>query len=216
MGEPHWLWMTLNVTWQLWKLFTVKAWWLLSTACFLDLFRIGWKRPHWKSWETVWCCCLWSSADMWCAIAPDAPFYFLHRSRSATFHLCGRSTGADPGEVKWVNSPPFSEPPSFYFFSYPSNIEIIFDFSDIITKIHPHFKILDPPLGHLNNRLLLNICCPHLLSITSCEKEILDWNRREFLPSKIFLLLLRLSVHLQRSVSSLSLLTKMFYLSVEH
>ena len=30
-------------------------------------------------------------------------------------------------------SPPFfSEPPSFFFFSYPSNIEIIFDFSDII------------------------------------------------------------------------------------
>ena len=34
--------------------------------------------------------------------------------------------------------PPFSEPPSF--FSYPSNIEIIFDFSDIITKIHPPFQ----------------------------------------------------------------------------
>ena len=41
-------------------------------------------------------------------------------------------TGADPGEVKWVNfHPPFSEFPSFFFFfSYPSNIEIIFDFSD--------------------------------------------------------------------------------------
>ena len=34
----------------------------------------------------------------------------------------------------------------FSFFSYPSNIEIIFDFSDISTKLHPHFKILDPPL----------------------------------------------------------------------
>ena len=111
-------------------------------------------------------------------------------------------SGADPGEVKWVNfHPPFSESPSFFFFfSYPSNIEIIFDFSDIITKIHPHFKILDPPLGHLNNRLLLNICCPHLLSTTSCEKELLDWNRREFLPSKVFPLLLRSSVHLPRSV----------------
>ena len=41
-------------------------------------------------------------------------------------------SGADPGEVKWVNfHPPFSEPPTFFFsFSYPSNIEIIFDFSD--------------------------------------------------------------------------------------
>ena len=39
-------------------------------------------------------------------------------------------------------SPPFSEPPSFFFifFSYPSNIEIIFDFSNIITKIHPPFQ----------------------------------------------------------------------------
>ena len=50
------------------------------------------------------------------------------------------SPGADSGEVKWVNfHPPFSEPPSF-FFSYLSNIEIIFDFSDIITKIHPPFQ----------------------------------------------------------------------------
>ena len=42
------------------------------------------------------------------------------------------NAGADPGEVKWVNFRPlFSEPPSFFFFfSYPSNIEIIFDFSD--------------------------------------------------------------------------------------
>ena len=42
--------------------------------------------------------------------------------------------GRDPGEVKLgVNfppPPPFSEPPSFIFFSYPTNIEIIFDFSD--------------------------------------------------------------------------------------
>ena len=47
-------------------------------------------------------------------------------------------------------SPPFSESPSFFLFSYPSNIEIIFDFSDIITKFtpppSPNFKILDPPL----------------------------------------------------------------------
>ena len=37
-------------------------------------------------------------------------------------------------------SPPLSEPPSFLFFSYPSNIEIMFDFSAIITKIHPPFQ----------------------------------------------------------------------------
>ena len=44
---------------------------------------------------------------------------------------------------------PFSEPCSF-FFSYPSNIEMIFDFSDfsdgsftLLQKFTPHFKILD-------------------------------------------------------------------------
>ena len=31
-------------------------------------------------------------------------------------------------------------PPPFFLFSYPSNIEIILDFSDIITKIHPPFQ----------------------------------------------------------------------------
>ena len=36
--------------------------------------------------------------------------------------------------------PPFSEPPSSPFFSYPSNIEIMFDFSDIITKSTPPFQ----------------------------------------------------------------------------
>ena len=35
------------------------------------------------------------------------------------------SAGTDPGEVKWVNfHPPFSEAPSFFFFSYPSNIDL--------------------------------------------------------------------------------------------
>ena len=43
-------------------------------------------------------------------------------------------------------SPPFFWAAFFLFCSYPSNIEIIFNFSDIITKINPHFKILDPPL----------------------------------------------------------------------
>ena len=79
-------------------------------------------------------------------------------SRHPLLHVSGRislspkiffpctftSTGVDPGEVKWVN---FHPPPPFFLspllslcFSYPSNIEIIFDFSDIITKIHPPFQ----------------------------------------------------------------------------
>ena len=46
-------------------------------------------------------------------------------------HELQNEAGTDPGDVKWLNfHPPFSEPPSFFLFSYPSNIEIIFDFSD--------------------------------------------------------------------------------------
>ena len=54
---------------------------------------------------------------------------------------CMQSTsGADPGEVKWVNFHPLFLSPLLSFFSYPSNIEIVFDFSGIITKIHPPFQ----------------------------------------------------------------------------
>ena len=38
--------------------------------------------------------------------------------------------GADTGEVKWVNFHPLFLSPLLTFFSYPSTIEIIFDFSD--------------------------------------------------------------------------------------
>ena len=44
------------------------------------------------------------------------------------------------GEFSPPPPPTFFEPSSFSFFSYPSNIEITFDFSDIITKIHPPFQ----------------------------------------------------------------------------
>ena len=71
-------------------------------------------------------------------------------------------SGADPGEVKWVKfHPPFSEPPSFFSFSYPSNIEIILDFSDIITKIHPPFQ---NPASALVN-LFINIYRERLKSV---------------------------------------------------
>ena len=52
-------------------------------------------------------------------------------------------------------SPPFSEPPSFFLFSYPSNIEIIFDFSDIITKIHPPFQNPGSALAPLSTLVLV-------------------------------------------------------------
>ena len=47
----------------------------------------------------------------------------------------------------WIFTPLYLSPLLSFLFSYPWNIEIIFDFPDIITKIHPHFKILDPPLS---------------------------------------------------------------------
>ena len=40
--------------------------------------------------------------------------------------------------------PPFFLSPFLSFFSYPSNIEIIFDFSDFHPHFTLHFKILDP------------------------------------------------------------------------
>ena len=66
--------------------------------------------------------------------SPLANLTFLVRK----FHNTYTHTGADPGEVKWVNfHPPFSEPPPFFFFSCPSNIDWFFY---IITKIHPPFQ----------------------------------------------------------------------------
>ena len=53
--------------------------------------------------------------------------------------------------------PPFSGPPSL-FFSYPSNIEIIFDFSDIITKIHPPFQNPRSALGLERVIINRNVC----------------------------------------------------------
>ena len=44
------------------------------------------------------------------------------------------------GEFSPPPPPPLFRVSFFLLFSYPSNIEIIFDFSDIITKIHPPFQ----------------------------------------------------------------------------
>ena len=62
-------------------------------------------------------------------------------------------SGADPGEVKWVNfhpPPPFSEPPSFFFFlSLKYSLQTPqpgFGSITILQKFTPHFKILDPRL----------------------------------------------------------------------
>ena len=39
LGEPRWPWMTLNVTWQWWKLLTATASWLL--ACWICSALVG-------------------------------------------------------------------------------------------------------------------------------------------------------------------------------
>ena len=53
--------------------------------------------------------------------------------------------GADPGEVKRVNfHPPFSEPPSFFFFFLIP--QILIGSNTLLQKFTPHLKILDPRL----------------------------------------------------------------------
>ena len=53
--------------------------------------------------------------------------------------------GADPGEVKRVNShPPFSEPP---FLHRPQTPQPGFGSITLLQKFTPHFKILDPRLS---------------------------------------------------------------------
>ena len=67
------------------------------------------------------------------------------------------TSGADPGEVKWVNFPPpplFSEPPSFFFFLIPqiltSNTSSrLWFYYIIITKINPPFQNPGSAPGHV-------------------------------------------------------------------
>ena len=73
---------------------------------------------------------------------PDIPGTILKQRLSGTSQIdeiaaCRRgSRGGEMGEF----SPTLFLSPLLSFFPYPSNIEIIFDFSDIITKIHPPFQ----------------------------------------------------------------------------
>ena len=59
----------------------------------------------------------------------------------------------------WIFTPLFLSP-LLSFFSYPSNIEIIFDFSDIITKIHPPFQNPGSTLAPQIKMLRQNYCKP--------------------------------------------------------
>ena len=84
-------------------------------------------------------------------------FGWEERKRSANYSSL-ITAGTDPGEVKWVNFHPLFLSTFLSFFSYPSNIEIIFDFSDIITKIHPPFQNPGSALAQLqkNHKCQLN------------------------------------------------------------
>ena len=66
----------------------------------------------------------------------------------SSMRACRRgSSGGEMGEFSPPPTPFFFWAPLFRFFSYPSNIEIIFDFSCIITKIHPPFQNTGSALG---------------------------------------------------------------------
>ena len=82
-------------------------------------------------------------------------------------------SSADPGEVKGVNFHPpprlFFWSPSFLFFFLSSNIEIIFNFSDIITKIHPPFQNPGSALDFCPNPPSILILHCAYEALTRCE-----------------------------------------------
>ena len=76
-------------------------------------------------------------------------------------------TGADPGEVKRVNfHPPFSEPPSFFFFLIP---QILIGSNTLLQKFTPHFKILDPRLPYPFNLHFQCLCNHKMLRISIAD-----------------------------------------------
>ena len=88
--------------------------------------------------------------------------------RSLYVHLDVYRRGSRGGEMGEF-SPPLFLSPLLSCFSYPSNIEIIFDFSDIITKIHPPFQNPGSALGILN--LYLFIINKHCIKDLSFSKN---------------------------------------------
>ena len=84
-------------------------------------------------------------------------------------------SGADPGEVKWVNSHPHPLflSPLLSFFCYPSNIEIQYLISlTLLQKFTPHFKILGPPLVL---QWLINRTCFMDSSLTVFISSLINW-----------------------------------------
>ena len=71
---------------------------------------------------------------------PNLAVHCKHETNVNTAEI-KRDTGADPGEVKWVNfHPPFSEPLFNHADAQTSNTSTRLWFYYIITKIHPPFQ----------------------------------------------------------------------------
>ena len=75
--------MTLNVTWQLWKLFIATARWLL--ACWICSALVG--KDHTGNPGKLFDVAFSGVSLIMCEIFRCSLFHFLHRSRSTTFRL---------------------------------------------------------------------------------------------------------------------------------
>ena len=89
------------------------------------------------------------SLRLFCAAKTSGRFQSFGTALTSGIHtisamIVSCTSGADPGEVKRVNfHPPFSEPPSFFFFLIP---QILIGSNTLFQKFTPHLKILDPRL----------------------------------------------------------------------
>ena len=118
-------------------------------------------------------------------------FSFISRVRTGPlkpgmlfWHFPGlESPGKRPQQARiqgrwngWIFTPLYLSPLLSFLFSYPLNIEIIFDFPDIITKIHPPFQNPGSALGlHRQVRFLGNLLTSHnfLYKITLIVNSLL-------------------------------------------
>ena len=84
----------------------------------------------------------------------------------------------------WIFTPLYLSPLLSFLFSYPLNIEIIFDFPDVITKIHPPFQ--NPGSALEYNRKLFSDCPVAVLATSVRQRNVTDvtWQKRHHTGSK--------------------------------
>ena len=80
--------------------------------------------------------------------------------------------GSRGGEMGEFSPPLYLSPLLSFLFSYPLNIEIIFDFPDVITKIHPPFQ--NPGSALEYNRKLFSDCPVAVLATSVRERNVTD------------------------------------------